>query len=110
MRHDLRRLDAVESELALLRGRPVRQAKAVFGLLMLDAELTANLARASNSKTGATTAAAKLLVPDSDNPGDLKDGQTITVTNRSLDSSGLSGDYIIVAQINGEWRPIWIDC
>lgn len=80
------------------------------GVLIRDAELTANLSAASNSKTGATTAAAKFLVPDPDNPGDLKDGDAFTVTNRSLDATGLSGDYIVVAKIAGEWRPIWIDC
>lgn len=75
-----------------------------------DAELTANLSAASNSKTGATTAAAKFLVPDPNNAGDLMDGDAFTVTNRSLDLTGLSGDYIVVARIAGEWRPIWMDC
>jgi hypothetical protein len=77
---------------------------------MWDAELTGNLSPASNSKTGASTASAKLLVPDPDNAGDLMDGPTITVTNRSLDASGLNGDYIVVARIGSEWRPVWIDC
>lgn len=75
-----------------------------------DAELTANLSPASNSKTGASTASAKFLVPDPDNDGDLMDGDTFTVTNRSLDASGLNGDYIVVARVSGEWRPIWMDC
>lgn len=75
-----------------------------------DAELTANLNPASNSKTGASTATAKFLVRDPDNAGDLKDGSSFTVTNRSLDASGLSGDYCIVARIGREWRLVWIDC
>lgn len=80
------------------------------GQLLWDAELTANLSAASDSSTGAATANAKFLVPDPDNPGDLMDGDAFTVTNRSLDATGLSGDYIIVARIGNEWRPIWIDC
>lgn len=75
-----------------------------------DAELTAGLSAASDSKTGASTASAKFLVPDPDNPGDLMDGDTFTVTNRSLDATGLSGDYLVVAKIGSEWRLIWIDC
>lgn len=77
---------------------------------LVDAELTANLSPASDSKTGAATASAKFLIPDPDNPGDLMDGATFTVTNRSLDASGLNGDYIVVARIAGEWRLLWIDC
>lgn len=75
-----------------------------------DAELTASLSAASNSKTGASTATAKLLVPNPSSAGNLMDGPTVTVTNRSLDSTGLSGDYIVVARIGSEWRPIWVDC
>lgn len=80
------------------------------GQLVWDAELTASMSAASNSKTGASTASAKLLIPDPNNPGDLQDGPAITVTNRSLDSTGLSGDYIQVIRIGNEWRPNWIDC
>lgn len=98
--------------------RPVRKARRMprrrnggsGGVELRDAELTANLSPASNSKTGAATASAKFLDPDPDNPGDLMDGDTFTVTNRSLDSSGLNGDYIVVAPIGNEWRPVWIDC
>lgn len=75
-----------------------------------DAELTASLSPASNSKTGASTASAKLLVPNPSSAGNLMDGPTITVTNRSLDASGLNGDYIQVVRIGTEWRPPWIDC
>lgn len=96
--------------------KPVRKARRIprrrgqaTGAIR-DAELTANLSAASNSKTGATTAAAKFLVPDPNNAGDLMDGDAFTVTNRSLDLTGLSGDYIVVARIAGEWRPIWMDC
>lgn len=80
------------------------------GQMYWDAELTASLSAASNSKTGATTASAKLLIPDPSNPGDLIDGPTVTVTNRSLDATGLSGDYIQLVRIGNEWRPPWIDC
>lgn len=75
-----------------------------------DAELTASLSPASNSKTGASSATAKLLVPDPSSAGNLMDGPTITVKNRSLDATGLSGDYCVVARIGNEWRLIWIDC
>lgn len=75
-----------------------------------DAELTSSMSAASNSKTGATTATAKFLVPNPNSPGNLMDGDTFTVTNRSLDATGLSGDYLIVARIGAEWRPIWVDC
>lgn len=75
-----------------------------------DAELTASMSAASNSKTGASSASAKLLVPDPSSAGNLMDGPTITVKNRSLDSTGLSGDYIQVARIGNEWRPVWVDC
>lgn len=34
----------------------------------------------------------------------------LTVTNRSDDTSASSGVYISVYRINGEWRPIWVDC
>lgn len=88
----------------------VSRLGASLSALVRDAELTASLSAASNSKTGASTAAAKFLVADPDNPGDLMDGAAFTVTNRSLDASGLSGDYIIVARIGDEWRLIWIDC
>lgn len=80
------------------------------GQLYWDAELTASMSAASNSKTGAATATAKLLIPDPSNPGDLMDGPTVTVTNRSLDATGLSGDYIQLVRIGNEWRPPWIDC
>jgi hypothetical protein len=75
-----------------------------------DAELTSSMAAASDSKTGATTATADLLIPDPGNPGDLMVGSEITVTNRSVDSTGVTGDYIIVIRIGDEWRLIWIDC
>lgn len=75
-----------------------------------DAELTASMSAASNSKTGASSATAKLLVPDPASAGNLMDGPSITVKNRSLDSTGLSGDYIQVVRIGNEWRPNWIDC
>lgn len=93
------------------RGSHRRPQLGVFdGAIIADAELTASLAAATNSKTGAATAAAKFLVPDPDNPGDLEDGDTFTITNRSLDATGLAGDYCIVAMIGTEWRLIWIDC
>lgn len=75
-----------------------------------DAELTSSMSPASNSKTGEAAATAKLLVPSPSNPADLIDGPTIPLTNRSLDASGLSGDYCIVARIAHEWRLVWIDC
>lgn len=34
----------------------------------------------------------------------------ITVTNRSDDTSANSGVYLAVYRINGEWRPMWVDC
>lgn len=74
------------------------------------AELTADMTPASNSKTGQTTATAKFLVRDPDNDGELMDGDTFTVTNRSLDASALSGDFIIVARIADEWALLWVDC
>lgn len=75
-----------------------------------DAVLSSSMTAASNSKTGATTATANLLVPDPGNPGNLTLGSAITVTNRSVDSTGDNGDYIIVVRIGDEWRVIWIDC
>lgn len=79
-------------------------------VLKFDAELTASLSPASNSKTGASTANAKLYIPNTASAGNMKDGPTVKATNRSLDSSGLSGDYIQVALIGGEFRPDWVDC
>lgn len=80
------------------------------GQMYWDIEFTSNMSAASNSKTGAATATAKLLIPDPDNAGDLKDGPAITVTNRSLDATAMSGDYGQVVRIGNEWRPPWIDC
>jgi hypothetical protein len=77
---------------------------------MFDAELTASMSAASNGKTGASTANAKLYIPDIASSGNMKDGPTIKVTNRSLDSTGLSGDYIQVDLMAGEFRPKWVDC
>jgi hypothetical protein len=79
------------------------------GQIMWDAELTGGLSAASDSSTGASTGGAKLLIPDP-GTGDLMDGAAITITNRSLDATGLSGDYCIVARIADEWRLVWIDC
>lgn len=95
---------------ATRKARRMERRRNVSGLDVFDAELTATLSAASNHKTGATTASAKFLVADSGSPGDLMDGESFTVTNRSLDSSGLSGDYIIVVRIGSEWRPVWVDC
>lgn len=77
---------------------------------LFDAELTASMSAASNGKTGASTANAKLYIPDIASSGNMKDGPTIKVTNRSLDSTGLSGDYIQVHLAGGEFRPGWVDC
>ena len=71
---------------------------------------TAEIAAASNGKTGSTTGTATLWVPDSGS--DLADGQSVTVTNRSLDSSLSSGTYIQVqwSWMYLEWMIVWADC
>lgn len=80
------------------------------GLLVRHAELTASLSAASNYKTGATTANAKFLVNDPDNPGDLMDGGTFTVTNRWSDLALASGKRILVALVGGEWIIVASEC
>lgn len=50
-----------------------------------------------------------LLRKNSD--GDLEDsGERLTGTNRDATLSALDGTLIYVAQIDGEWRPIWVAC
>ncbi len=78
--------------------------------LWYDAELGGDLAAATNSKSGAATVSGHLLVPDPATPSTFVDGPTITITNRSVDMTGHSGDYCVLIRIGAEWRPIWMDC
>ena len=82
---------------------PVREGDLREGVLAGD------LAAATNILTGATT--ATLTVYRGDGAGDLESaGYSIELTNRSLDLAGSTGVYAIARRLNGEWRPIWIDC
>lgn len=74
------------------------------------AELLANLSAATNFKTGATTASAKFLIADEDNPGQLIDGEVFTVTNRWVDLELALGKKLVVAKIAGEWGIIASEC
>lgn len=82
---------------------PVREGDLREGVL------AGPLAAATNILTGATT--ATLTVYRGDGAGDLESaGYSIELTNRSLDLAGSTGVYAIARRLNGEWRPIWIDC
>lgn len=90
-------------------GRNDRPVPPVFGTELREGVLAGDLDAATSTLTGAST--ATLTVYRGDGAGDLESaGYTITVTNRSPDLSAASGVYCIVARINGEWRPIWVDC
>lgn len=79
-----------------------------------EAKLTEDLdaAGAGAPEMDATTAQCKFLWPATDNvmPGDdLREdptGDEFTVVNRDPNFSASSGDYLRIAFINGEWRPL----
>ncbi len=60
--------------------------------------------------TGGGEATANLSVYTGTGDDWEDSGETITVTNRSDDLTADAGTYVIAARINGEWRPIWVDC
>ncbi len=75
-----------------------------------EGHLTEDLAAATDPRTGPATAAFLRYEADPLNPGELVEGKDAVVTNRSVDHSALSGTYMIVVRMNGEWRPLWSDC
>lgn len=81
----------------------------IDGSRLRYAELLEDLAVATNAKTNPSTAQAKFLVRNS--AGNLVDGETFTLTNRSTDFAADSGAHpIIVASVEGEWHTIAADC
>ena len=67
--------------------------------------LDGNLAKATNTLTGPTTAI--MTVHEFDSGGDLVDsGDNITVTNRDTSLELVAGDYVIVSRFGSEYRPV----
>lgn len=66
---------------------------------------------ASDGQTGPDTGTATLWDVETSS-GDLTDGLSVTITNRSLDSTIASGTYVIVewSWEYLEWMIVWADC
>lgn len=82
------------------------------GPIIRYAELTADLAKASNMKTGETTAAAKFIVNDPSSHGNWIDGAAFTVTNRWKNFELESGKRLRVTWDwhTREWIPDVSEC
>ena len=71
---------------------------------ILDGALTAS------TSSGETETTATLSIWTGEGADWADSGDNLTVTNRSDDTSADSGVYLQVYRINGEWRPVWVDC
>lgn len=67
-------------------------------------------ALSASSSSGQTEATATLSVWTGEGDDWADSDDNVTVTNRSDDTSASSGVYLAVYRINGEWRPMWVDC
>ena len=67
-------------------------------------------ALAVSTGSGQTESTATMSIWTGEGADWADSGDNLTVTNRSDDTSASSGVYISVYRINGEWRPIWVDC
>lgn len=84
------------------------------GMMLFCGILTSAVTAASpDGKTGATNFTFKIWRPDIDDSSSprqyIEDTDDTTGVNRSL-TTGTSGSYIECMYVNGEYRPIWIDC
>lgn len=90
-------------------GRSDRGVPPVSDAELVEGFLDAALGPATNTLTGPTT--ANLSVYRGDGSGNLEDtGQTVLITNRSTSLDAVSGAYCVAGRLNGEWRPVWVDC
>lgn len=90
--------------------RSPRRRRHGGGSRLQYAKLTAALSAATAFADGATTATAVLMEADPANPGDVIEGDGITVTNRWVDLALASGKHLVVARIAGEWGIVASDC
>ncbi len=64
---------------------------------------------ATSVLNGETTFTFALLRKNAD--GDMVDTtERLTGTNRDTTLTALDGSVIIVARVDGEWRPVWVGC
>lgn len=70
-----------------------------------------NTTLAAGSLSSPATATAEFYDSDSNDPPQLSvSGTTFTVVNYSTDYTGSTGDFIIVARIQGVWHVLAADC
>lgn len=76
---------------------------------IFEGYLCDDMSPAESTLSGASTAKAVKLIKDQET-GDLTHGPEVTITNRSTSTAAESGTYIQWTRINGENRPVWVDC
>ncbi len=86
-----------------------RRVIGASGVSVVEGYLDGALAASSGSGTTATTATLSKWRVNTE--GTWEDtGDNVTVTNRDDTLSGGISDFCIALKINGEWRPIWVEC
>lgn len=89
--------------------RPQRLEERGIPRAMRYAQLSENLS--TGSLTSPATADAEFLDADDSDPPQLSaSGDSFTVINYSTDYSGSTGDFIIVARVQGGWHVLGADC
>jgi len=99
----------LQADLRLIRTGLVRLAAVNSPTAIRFAKLNGNLA--TGGLTTPSTATGEFYASSTDDPPELSaSGDTFTVVNYSEDYSGATGDFIIVARIQGVWHIIAADC
>lgn len=102
----IRRLEGQMQNLALRPPHvaPIHDQGTIEGLL------TSAITPATNGGQTSTTAQLQVYRGRGDDEWAISDGEIVTLTIRSTKLVAPIGTYVQATEINGEMKPIWVDC